>query len=188
MTNKNFKKGFTLIETLVAVMILASSIAGPLSIANRALNNSVVARDQIIAFNLAQDGVEFVRYARDTNTLSGNDWIAGTGATSLSTCVGANSSCYLDSTLQVPTTPQTCPSNVCPVINYDGTNMRYTYATAGSGGIVTTLFTRKINLTQVNPASGSPVTEYKLTVTVSWSDVGGVARQVQVVENLYAWI
>src|SRR3569623_1101495 len=97
---KNSARGFTLVETLVAVMILASAVAGPLSIASRALNNSLVAKDQITAYFLAQDAIEYTRFVRDSNTLGGGDWMTGagaTGGTDLSVCLGANG-CYVDTT------------------------------------------------------------------------------------------
>jgi prepilin-type N-terminal cleavage/methylation domain-containing protein len=61
------QKGFTLVETLVAISILMLAILGPLSIASAGLRNSIYARDQITAFYLAQEGIEYVRYARDDN-------------------------------------------------------------------------------------------------------------------------
>jgi prepilin-type N-terminal cleavage/methylation domain-containing protein len=72
------QKGFTLVETLVAISILMLAILGPLSIATAGLRNSAFARDQITAFYLAQEGIEFVRYARDDNYLRGAvdaDWL-----------------------------------------------------------------------------------------------------------------
>ncbi len=101
------RRGFTLIETLVAVMILATAIAGPLTLASRALNTSLIAKDQITAYYLAQDAIEYVRYARDTNRLQGGDWLSGAGAAdqskiiSLTNCVSATG-CYLDSVSQSP--------------------------------------------------------------------------------------
>lgn len=64
-----FKTGFTLIETLVAISILLIAITGPLGIVASSLKSSYFARDQITAFYLAQEGLEFVRNFRDTNSL-----------------------------------------------------------------------------------------------------------------------
>jgi prepilin-type N-terminal cleavage/methylation domain-containing protein len=190
-------KGFTLIETLVAVMILASAIAGPLSIASRALNNSLVAKDQIVAFYLAQDAVEYVRFVRDTNTLSGADWITGQGGTTAGTdltpcitSVNANG-CYLDSTMAVVgqgDVPTACDAGSgCPVLYYDNDNSRYTYNSGGSN-VVPSLFTRQITMQQINPAPpGSPSVEYLVTVTVSWQDLGSTPRRVTVNENIFKW-
>lgn len=175
-------RGFTLIETLIAVMILAVTISGPLSIAARSLNNSLVAKEQIVAFFLAQDGVEYVRYVRDTNTLKSGDWITGVGGTGtvdLTPCLDANG-CQVDTTSNTPYDIPTVCSATCDRLYYDSVNMRYTYTTSGSG-ITKTVFTRKIALTNINSH------EYKLTVTVSWQDLGNTTRQVTVNENIFAW-
>ena len=76
-----FTRGFTLIETFVAISIIMVAIVGPLLIVSRALSSSYYARDQIIAFYLAQDAVEFIRNKRDENKLNyindSNKWLDG---------------------------------------------------------------------------------------------------------------
>lgn len=60
-------KGFTLIETLVAVSILMISVAGPLTIAQRSLHAAITARDQVTASFLAQDMMEQIKNDRSTD-------------------------------------------------------------------------------------------------------------------------
>lgn len=55
------KRGFTIIETLVAVTILMISIVGPLTIAQKSLMASIYARDQVTASFLAQDIIEKIK-------------------------------------------------------------------------------------------------------------------------------
>jgi hypothetical protein len=168
-------------------MILASAVVGPLSIASRSLSNSLVAKDQISAFFLAQDAVEYVRFVRDSNRLKGADWLLGTGGSSagidLSPCATAGG-CYVDSTMAVVGTgdvPTACDTtNGCPTLYYDSGNSRFTYVSSGTD-ISASLFTRTILLTDIS------TTEQKLTVTVSWSDVGNVTRSVMVYENIFKW-
>ena len=113
------KKGFTLIETLVAILILTTAIAGPLTIASRGLNAALIAKDQTTASYLAQDAIEYVRAVRDTNRLLGGDWLTGAGGsgaiTNLSGCISQN--CIVDSLdYKNPGTyfsPTTC-SGTCP--------------------------------------------------------------------------
>lgn len=59
--NLKNKKGFTIIETLVAVTILMISIVGPLTIAQKSLMASIYARDQVTASFLAQDIIEKIK-------------------------------------------------------------------------------------------------------------------------------
>ncbi len=184
--------GFTLIETLVAVLILASAIAGPLSIAAHSLSNSLVAKDQIVAFYLAGDAVEYVRYIRDTNRLLGADWLDGSGGTAAGTdltpcqdakgCyVDTTGNTYVDSNSNTPNVPVVCPAS-CPVMDYDSTNTRFTYESVNTVPLIMrSPFTRKIYL---NPISA---TEQQLTVTISWKDMGSTTRSINVTENIFAW-
>ena len=57
--------GFTILETLVAISILILAITAPLAIIAQALRSSYYARDQVTAYYLAQEAVEFLRNKRD---------------------------------------------------------------------------------------------------------------------------
>lgn len=165
--------GFTLIETLMAILVLTVAIAGPLTIASRGLNEALVAKDQTIAFYLAQDAVEFVRYQRDTNVLQSNAWLTG-----LDSCEAADG-CTV---LSISDTIGAC-SGICPVLNYDKSLSVYTYNSIG-GTVIPTIFTRTVHIT--TPVSGSAV-EAQVEVDVTWSDVGTVLHKVSVQENLFNW-
>lgn len=78
MNTTHSKKGFTLLETLVAISILLIAVVGPMSIIGRSLPQSAYARDHAIAVNLAQEGIEAIRQKRDSNML--NDWNGTTTA------------------------------------------------------------------------------------------------------------
>lgn len=172
--------GFTLVETLIAVLILSIAIAGPLTIASKGLNAALVAKNQTTAAFLAQDAMEYLRFARDTNRLEGQDWLNGPAAsdpTTLKECISPKT-CYLDSTAQNPTSPRVCGGSTCGVMNYDATNHVYNYDNAATP----TIFTRTIEI--ITQAANTEVTA---KVTVSWKDAGGVARQVVVQENMFNW-
>jgi prepilin-type N-terminal cleavage/methylation domain-containing protein len=139
---KRMGKGFTLIETLMAVLLLSVAIAGPLTIASKSLQATLIAKDQDTAFYLAQDGIEYVRWVRDTNTLKCNatnsctasSWLAGLNGTSDNIIVGGvdqqngdcvssggTQNCEVDSYANAITS---CGSggNACGVINYQWVN------------------------------------------------------------------
>ncbi|MFA5023196.1 MAG: hypothetical protein WC385_02345 [Candidatus Paceibacterota bacterium] len=69
MTNKiktrvchrhNLSKGFTLVETFVAIIVLMITVLGPMSLLSNALRDSRYIKDQITATYLAQEGVELM--------------------------------------------------------------------------------------------------------------------------------
>jgi len=62
-------RGFTLIETLVAITLLTIAITAPITLTGRSLAAAFYARDQVTAFHLAQEAIETVRHIRDRNAL-----------------------------------------------------------------------------------------------------------------------
>lgn len=71
--------GFTILETLVAISILVLALTAPLVIVSQALKSSYFSRDQITAYYLAQEAVEYLRNKRDNQGLaadaSADNWI-----------------------------------------------------------------------------------------------------------------
>ena len=57
-------KGFTIIESLVAISILVVVITGTLTAIQTGLSSYIFSKDQIIAFYLAQEGFEQIRNIR----------------------------------------------------------------------------------------------------------------------------
>jgi len=157
-------QGFTLIETLVAIIILTVAIAGPLTIASKSLSSALLARDQITAFFLAQEGVELVRNTRDTNSLTGNPWLSGIPNTS-----GGPFS--VDGKTLVMST---C-SGVCPYLKYDEASGFYTYASGED-----TDFRRTLSVVEINP------NEVEIAVTVEWV-TGIYDRSFTIREHILDW-
>jgi prepilin-type N-terminal cleavage/methylation domain-containing protein len=73
---KRYYKGFTLIETLVAISIIMIAIAGPLTVANKAYTSSINAREQSVAMYLAQESMEYINNMKDNRTWG--DWESDT--------------------------------------------------------------------------------------------------------------
>lgn len=61
------RRGFTLVETLVAITILMIAIAGPLVIATKGLTSATYSKDQMIASFLAQESMEVIKNVHDNN-------------------------------------------------------------------------------------------------------------------------
>lgn len=71
MTNDkfNFKKGYTLIEALVAISIFSVSILGLLIALSQGISDTGYAKKKVAAAYLAAEGIECVRNTRDTYVL-----------------------------------------------------------------------------------------------------------------------
>lgn len=76
---KNKKNGFSLLEVIVAIFIITVGLGGAISLLAFVISASAVGKSQIIATNLAQEGIEVVRNIRDTNWLEGEAWNDGLG-------------------------------------------------------------------------------------------------------------
>jgi prepilin-type N-terminal cleavage/methylation domain-containing protein len=78
------KRGLTLVETLVAISILTIAVVGPLGIIGQALHSSYYTRDQVTAYYLSQEAIEYVRNLRDMQSINiTNQYLSGTAEASL---------------------------------------------------------------------------------------------------------
>lgn len=179
------RSGFTLIETFVAIAILATALAGALALAAQGFNSADVAGDQITASFLAQDAMEYVRFLRDSATLAKNNigWLAY-----VRNCIpsGQIHYCYFDSKSGIPNgtgnggptqcSPGTAVTSCMPV-DYDSSTGFYNYTTG-----VATKFTRAVSVVQSNTNTD----EVEVSVYVDWQS-RGINRQVALQEDLLNW-
>src|SRR5690349_3077730 len=72
--------GFTLIETIVALMVLTVGIVPAYYLAQSSQVIADSVRDDLIAANLAQEGAEVIHGIRDTNWFTSQSFNNGLGA------------------------------------------------------------------------------------------------------------
>ena len=196
-------KGFTLVETLVAIAILLIAVAGPLLAASRASVLASVSRDEMTASYLAQEGVEYVRAMRDDEYLglypSGdpddawNNFLNGTNAASVKLC--RSTTCSLDpskNTMGVSTggttTLQPCGGATgvaCAQLYPNGSGL---YSRDMNSGYAGTLFTRTVQVLDIPGTSDSPAPypEKEVVSSVSWNS-HGTTYNVTVRDHLTPW-
>ncbi|MBC7981971.1 prepilin-type N-terminal cleavage/methylation domain-containing protein [Candidatus Parcubacteria bacterium] len=169
---KNRQKGFTLLETLVAIFILTLSITGPVYIASVAFHNTIDSRDNISAQYIAEEVVEVIRNKRDGYVLSnadGSGWLVGTslqncvfGSTGVRCIMERDSGDYIFSV---------CPSSGdCLNISFDPDSTDGDLAVYGKAGgtFGISKFTREFYF-ETYPTNPN---EVKLVVNIRWEDKG----------------
>lgn len=172
--------GFTLIETLVAVTILSAAMAGIMSLSIKNIGTASVSQDQLVAFYLGQEAIEYVRNVRDTNFLKESaDWLDGLDKCKISDSVG----CYID-VIKDPVTVMDCGSSGCPKLDFDGVN--YTYKLGGADG--NTVFTRtvKIDKSIRKNEDEAQEDEAQIDITVSWTGKYGT-KTMNLQDNIFNW-
>lgn len=179
------QKGFTIIETLVAIFILITAVLVPLTIASKGILYSNIIRDQSTASYLAQEAIEYVRQQRDNQALvinGGGSW--ANVLSQFSDCTGGKY-CTID---VVTETVSPCASGgtVCAPLNQDLASPitdPTAYAYGYNPAWTPTKFTRSISIAD---DTTMPNHEAKITVIMSWL-TNGVARQFAIYEYITNW-
>ncbi len=170
-------KGFTLVETLVAVSVLLLVIVGPLTITTRTTKSATFASEQVVAHFLAQEGLELAQKARDELLLehfSGgavtNPWgrfVSATGT--YAACFGV-SGCGLSLNNSQQVVLSNCATSTSECILRFSTNVN-DVARYRHGELATPLtnsvpqYTRTIRF---YPVGSNPVPQIRVVSEVTW--------------------
>lgn len=194
---RSHQKGFTLLETLVAVFILTLALTGPIYIASLAIRGSVESRDNISAYHLAEEAIEAIRNKRDEislqTSISPANWLYGItgGVGCINPAVVASPvKCYMtrdattgDYSFTVCNDGEDCPPllfNPTGAVIYGQTGLLQAEAASSK-------FIREVYL-QVAPQDGATdvnaLREVDVYVTIKWQDRGR-QRSFQIVETLH---
>lgn len=173
-TLKNSNSGFTLIETLVAIVVLVTVVVGTMTAVQGGISSYIFSKNQIVAFYLAQEGFEQIRNMRDENRTKNVNWLTGIAATASDPC--AFGSVCTVSPVESSVATRCAGAGSCPKLRQDTTTKFYGYNSSWPE----TIFRREITLTSISSS------EIAITVTVDWSK-GSVTRQFKARENLFNW-
>jgi prepilin-type N-terminal cleavage/methylation domain-containing protein len=174
MGKQQQKSGFTVIEVLIAIFVIAIGAAGVFALMGRTIADSSANNNKLVASYLSQEGVEIVRNIRDTNYLRIRQEVPGVAWDDNIILPGNDcaTSCradYNDTALIGVAGPQ-------PPLLRDSTTSIFSYDSGSA-----TQFTREIKATAVGPD------KIEVEVTVSWSERGS-AREAVAVTELYNWL
>lgn len=157
--NKAVQEGFTLVEALVTLVVLSIALGPSLILTTNVSNTTSIVRNNLIAANLAQEGIEVVRAIRDTNWFLGNAFDQGLANGTYRVQWNSDSLIALGSN---------------PPIKED--NGLYNYSTGSD-----TIFRRTISILKVNAG------EIRVISQVIWQEKGGRDRSVMAESHLFNW-
>lgn len=152
------QRGFSLVETLVALTILLVAILAPMRISSQSIKTAEFAREQLISVFLAQEGIETIIRLRDADALDGDvetwDWFDELDAEGC-----ADDGCSYD-----PAADDfvNCTTIANCLLYFDENATGDAYYTHTSGSLPASPFTRVIRVTEVQTGEAHVVS------TVSW--------------------
>jgi Tfp pilus assembly protein PilV len=187
--------GFTLVEVFVAITILLLVVVGPLRMLTTSTTSTQYASEQVVAYFLAQEGLELVQQARDNlvlgdfkdiinnTSVEANPWTALGWDRHLGLCIN-NAGCGLVPTTTFPGYATTsCASGGCLLYMNDTTTNRARY-THTKNNLDTntenqaTPYTRtiKVSIIDGNTDANGPQ-GLVATSTVTWRSSNMIATQ-----------
>lgn len=169
------KYGFTMVETLVAISILSLSILATFTAVQGGLKSSTLVKDEIIAFYLTQEAMEYIKNIRDENALESLDgtpvsWLAGLSGQASDPCYFGKV-CSIDVPLRSAVNcgnagVTTSPPNLCS--NLTQQTSTGTYGHTATSGWVASNFKREIQFENI------AAEEVRVTITLRWTTRGAV--------------
>ncbi len=188
--NQNKKIGFTLVETLVAVSILSLSILAGFTAVQNSLKSSITAKNQMVAFYLTQDAMEFIKNKRDENGLayintvspSPNTWLDGivtsSGGAGSGPC-GTGKTCRIDSGANTVTDCAVDGANCRNLLQDTVTNSATKGLYGYTNGWTDSGFRRSISIQSIVANE-----EVRVTITIYWTQ-GVLSKTFQISESLF---
>lgn len=192
---KRLLTGFTLLEVVVALAVILAAVIGPVAMVSRSVYSIPQAKNQLIAVNLAQEGIELIRVIRENNVICQAKGAVGwtwdrdyTGAAG-STIIGSNRAIDTTDSVSVGcvggvtvTNPRITGACASTFLKLDASG-RYGYL-----GNTPTQFTRCVTIARpVSPDGNISVNDILDVVsTVQWTD-RNLAKNVTLQERLYNW-
>jgi len=175
------KKGFTLIEAIVAIGVISVGFVGSLVLLSKASSQATIVKDRVVAAHLGAEGVEVIRNIRDTNWLKGRDWLDGLVEPS-DAPAGTEVSGVVDYNSEALDLSDSSESRKC--LNWDGSFYKHAIAPSYA---CSTFFKRHIVLTKKEDnISGQNISYLEIKSIVEWKEKSAT-KSLTVIGNLYDW-
>ena len=157
-------KGFTLLETIVSVSVLAAIAVGSLTLISKSMQSAFISQNRLAASYLAQEGIELVRNVRDSNWEDNNYPVSVNWDDGLPNCA----KCEMDYTTNV------LADGGDPFLKLDSDNF-YNYSSGTD-----TIFKRRISVSSISAR------QKQVTAEVMWN-YKGKNYDLAIETFLYNW-
>lgn len=209
--NINHSAGFSLVETIVAVAIIAGAVTGPLYLAYLGIRSGRDAKSELIATQLAAEALELVQAKRNsigaaTQTTTAGNWIspvvnrcqsAAPQFGCIIDAVDTDANGDLQDTAFISCNNAQCRTGV-PLRDiaemYQGEASKFYRQKSGnipSPQWTKTPYRRVTTVDYVDPVSGAITTtatnQVRVTSTVTYPRANGSFATVQISTDLYNW-
>ncbi len=190
----NKQKGFTLLETLVAIFILLLALNSLFTLTTNNFFAAKYAKNESTGIYLAQEAIDYIRNDRDTTAFQNHDWntfLSHYGDSVMNTTCYSTDGCTIDASnwnlpsvsgAPLPSIANCSPD--CLEFKLEASSNfgpYYTYDNSRPATQKATTIKRKIELTLAN--SGE---ELQIKVTVEWLN-GQVPRSMVSRASLLKW-
>ncbi len=183
------KGGFSIIEVLVAAAIVVVGFGAAMALLVSIIKNTRLSKEQVIAANLAQEGIELVRYKRDYNTQSGipgvsfNNELQGVRAVDYNDDVIPNDANLFGVEISSGGACPATPTEEFHLFNDTLNPIRSFYVHENNGTHSPSAFYRCIEIT-----SCATTTEcVKVLSKVYWRESSSAWRTIEIKDVLYDW-
>jgi len=151
------RRGFTIVETLVAIFILVTVITGTFAAVQTGLSSTITAKNQIKAFYLTQEVSEIIRNKRDSNYVlflkgTPTNWLSGIADVASDPCFPGKT-CIADAFDLSLTSCGDSGWNVCDPIRQSSSSHFYGY----DSGWDLTGFTREVQIEKRHGVQPDPL-------------------------------
>ncbi len=166
------KRGLTLVEMLVALVIFSISFVALMTVTARGVASTASIESELVTQYLALESIELVRNMRDSNYIfnvknagvDAKDWLDGIGNCKVTT--ESDLGCYAKNPLDSSGERFVeCDASSCPAVEYATGSNIYFQSTETSPASTITPYTRSIQMYQKSGDLG-----YNIRVNVSWTD------------------
>lgn len=183
---QSHNQGFSLVEVLVAITMLLLVMAGPMRVLTSSTNSTTYSSEQVVAYFLAQEGLELVQLGRDNRVLGDfkdviqnqnnepNPWAQF--QTDFASCISGT--CGITTTNAASTYTVTNCATLTNCRLYLNTSTptnraRYTHTASGN---TETPYTRTIQIGMITASNGR-IQGAVATSTVTWRTGSLIASQ-----------